>query len=41
LIKSIEETAQEVKQKDAKVKELQQKRSQKLVELDKVKVKLE
>ena len=41
LIKSIEETAAEVKTKDSKVKDLQQKRNQKLVELDKIKVKLE
>jgi vacuolar-type H+-ATPase subunit I/STV1 len=41
LTKSIDETTQEIKAKDQKVKELMHKRTQKLIELDKVKGKLE
>lgn len=41
LLKTIEETTIEIRAKDGKLKELQTKRTQKLIELDRVKGKLE
>ena len=41
LLRSIEETAAEVRLKDARVKELQAKRAEKMAELDRVKSDLE